>query len=224
MAIGIGRAFVIVGVISASLALLAKSSAWVFHADDRRPSHSTMVGSLEFELPEGKARGTAVLVDDCGILTNFHVVFGPWYATALRPPSRDYPGRFTLTEAKGPDGVNPTARAIPVIWGDYRGPDRHLRSPQQDWAYLALDPCVGSNHVVLRAFDPAEFKGTIDPFAALGYSTGRQLIDPACAVRGTSGAIALPGSGCMTARSKPGIPVAPSSFAAPPPWSGSARE
>ena len=161
------------------------ASAWVFYHDDRERSHSTMVGTLAVELPEGSARATAVLVDACGILTNFHAVFGPWYVTALRAPSRDFPGLFTLTEATGPDGTAPSARAIPVVWGDYRDPDRHLRVPHHDWAYLVLDQCLGREygHLLLRDPELDDAAGAIDGFAAIGYSTGPQMIDPACSVR-----------------------------------------
>jgi hypothetical protein len=182
MAIGIGRIVAIVAVITLTLGVLSRTSAWVFYQDDRRPSHSAMVGTLEIDLPEGSGLGTAVLVDPCGILTNFHAVFGPWYVTALRPPSRAFPAVFTLTEATWPDGTRPTARAIPVAWGDYRGPDRHLRVPQHDWAYLALDRCLGQEfgHFVLREADLQD-QGT-NGFAALGYSTGSQMADPSCSV------------------------------------------
>jgi hypothetical protein len=150
-----------------------------------------MVGTLEIDLPEGAGLGTAVLVDGCGVLTNFHTVFGPWYATALRAPSRSFPGTFTLTEVTRPDGTHPTARAIPVVWGDYRGPDRHWRVPHHDWAYLVLDECLGLEfgHFVLRVLDPQELEA-IGAFTALGYSTGRQMVDPTCTVhagRGASG-------------------------------------
>jgi hypothetical protein len=184
MATDIGRALVILAVISISGALLSRTSAWVFYADDRQPSHSAMVGTLKVDLPEGTAFSTAVLVDGCGILTNFHTVFGPWYATVLRDPSRGFPGVFTLTEATLLDGRRPTARAIPVVWGDYLGPDRHIRVPHHDWAYLVLDECLGLRfgHFVLRALDPQELERAIDGFTALGYSTGRQTVDPACSV------------------------------------------
>jgi hypothetical protein len=184
MAIGIRRAIEMVAVISIAVGLLPQTSAWVFYKDDRRPSHSTMVGTLEIDLPEGAGRGTAVLVDGCGILTNFHTVFGPWYATALREPSRGFPGVFTLTEATLPDGRHPTARVIPVVWGDYRGPDRHWRLPHHDWAYLVLDECLGLEfgYLVLRALDLRDLDGAVDGFTALGYSTGRQMVDPACSV------------------------------------------
>jgi hypothetical protein len=191
MASGIRRAFVVLAMVSISLGLLSRSSAWVFHVDDRQPSHSAMVGTLEIDLPEGAGLGTAVLVDGCGVLTNFHTVFGPWYATALRAPSCSFPGTFTLTEVTRPDGTHPTARAIPVVWGDYRGPDRHWRVPHHDWAYLVLDECLGLEfgHFVLRVLDPQELEA-IGAFTALGYSTGRQMVDPTCTVhagRGASG-------------------------------------
>ena len=126
-----------------ALAGLALTSAWVFDADDRQRSHSAMVGTLAIDLPEGSGFGTAALVDECGILTNFHVVFGPWYVTALRAPSHKSVGTFTLTEVTLPDGTHPAARATPVVWGPYRGPDRQLRNPSDDWAYLVLDRCLG---------------------------------------------------------------------------------
>ncbi|MGH6919643.1 MAG: peptidoglycan-binding protein [Geminicoccaceae bacterium] len=173
-----------VAVISIAVGLLPQTSAWVFYQDDRQPSHSTMVGTLEIDLPEGRGLGTAVLVDHCGILTNFHAVFGPWYVTALRAPSRSFPGTFTLTEATLPDGTQPATRAIPVVWGEYHGPGRHLRVPHHDWAYLVLDRCLGLEygHFLLRAFDPQDLEEEIRGFAALGYSTGRQMMDPACSV------------------------------------------
>ena len=126
-----------------------------------------------------------MLVDECGIFTNFHAVFGPWYVTALRPPSHEFPGIFTLTEATGAEGGPPRARAIPVVWGDYRGPDRQWRMPHQDWAYLVLDPCLGleHGHFSLRDLELDEPGGAIDGFAAIGYSTGRQMVDPVCSVQ-----------------------------------------
>jgi len=152
--------------------------------DDRQPSHSSIVGTREIDLPEGAGLGTAVLVDHCGILTNFHAVFGPWYVTALRAASRRFPGTFTLTEVALPDGTHPTARPIPVVWGEYYGPDRHWRVPHHDWAYLVLDRCLGQmhGHFLPRASDLQDWQGAIDGFAALGYSTGRQMVDPACSM------------------------------------------
>ena len=38
---------------------------------------------------------------------------GPWYVTALLPPSREFPGIFTLTETTRADGTLPSARAVP---------------------------------------------------------------------------------------------------------------
>lgn len=164
------------------------SSAWVFSWDDRQPSEMAVVGMLEVELPEGTSRGTAVLVDDCGIVTNFHVAFGPWQVTALRAPSHAFVGTFSLTEVRLPDGSIPTARATPVVWGAYRGPDRQLRRAHEDWVYLVLGSCLGRQygHFSLRPLDPAgvTLQGPHSPggFASVGYSTGRQMIDPACSI------------------------------------------
>ena len=169
MAPAIGRCLAAAAAIPMMAGVLSLTSAWVFYQDDRERSHATMVGTLEIDLPEGRGLGTAVLVDGCGILTNFHAVFGPWYVTALRAPAREYPGRFTLTEALRPDGTPASARAIPVIWGDYRGPDRQFRAPHQDWAYLVLDECLGLEygHFWLRDLDLDEPAGAIDGFAAI---------------------------------------------------------
>ena len=182
MAPAIARCLLIVATLTMATGVLSLASAWVFYQDDRLRSHSTMVGTLEIDLPEGRGLSTAVLVDGCGILTNFHAVFGPWYVTALRAPSREAPGRFTLTEATGPDGTHPSARAIPVVWGDYRGPDRQLRTPQHDWAYLVLDQCLGLDYGYFQLRSP-ELDESAGGFAALGYSTGQQMIDPACSIQ-----------------------------------------
>jgi V8-like Glu-specific endopeptidase len=178
-----------IAAIAAAVAALLATSAWVFYADDRRPSHSARVGTLAVELPEGSGRGTAFLVDECGILTNFHVVFGPWTVTALRPPSHDFTGTFTLTEVTLPDGSHPSARATPVVWGDYLGPDRQLRRPEEDWAYLTLDTCLGRQYGYFELreadlYEPAVEQG----FTAIGYSTGRQMADPGCLARADASA------------------------------------
>ena len=184
MAIAIGRIFAIAASVAIVVGLLVPTSAWIFYEDDRRPSHSVMVGRLEVKLPQGTASGTAALVDECGILTNFHVVFGPWYVTTFRAPSREFWGTFTLTEAMLPDGTHPSARAIPVTWGEYLGPDRQLRVPDHDWAYLVLDRCLGLEygHFQLHELDLEDLKEPLGGFAALGYSTGKQMLDPACFV------------------------------------------
>jgi hypothetical protein len=168
--------------------------AWIFYADDRLPSHSARIGTLTIELPEGSGTGTAFLVDPCGILTNFHVVFGPWYVTALRPPSHEFAGTFTLTEVTLPDGSHPAARATPVIWGDYLGPDRQSRVPENDWAYLTLDSCLGSRYGFFDLRDADAAPPVDHGFSAIGYSAGRQMADPTCAARA---ALATDGKGWL---------------------------
>ena len=186
----IARCLAMILAIPIMAGMFSFASAWVFYHDDRERSHSTMVGTLMIELPEGRGQGTAILVDECGILTNFHAVFGPWYVTALRAPSRAHPGTFTLTEALGPDGRPRSARAIPVIWGDYLGPERQLRRPHEDWAYLVLDQCLGREygHFWLRDLGLDEPAGVVDGMVAFGYSSGRQMIDPTCSVHAVRGA------------------------------------
>ena len=143
----------------------------------------------------------------------------------VREPSREFPGTFTLTEARLPDGTHPTARrglrwgrqvkalrarcpsgaprgrsgcpagptrAIPVTWGEYLGPDRQLRVPDRDSAYLVPDRCLGLEygHFQLHEFELDDMTEPLGGFAALGYSTGTQMLDPACsvhAVRARSG-------------------------------------
>jgi hypothetical protein len=184
MALGTRKIFGKIRTVAALLAVHLLTSSWVFYADDRLPSHSARIGTLQVTLPEGSGSGTAFLIDECGILTNFHVVFGPWIVTALRPPSHDFTGTFTLTEVTLPDGSHPTTRAIPVVWGDYLGPDRQWRQPEEDWAYLVLEECLGRDHgwFALReaeVYEPAVNRG----FTGIGYSAGRQMADPACAAR-----------------------------------------
>jgi hypothetical protein len=163
---------------------LSQSSAWIFLADKRKPSHSAMVGTLRTNLPHGEGVGTAVLIDECGILTNFHVAFGPWYVTQLSAPSHEPIGAFTLTEITRADGSHPTARATPVRWGDYAKLDQQLRGEDQDWAYLVLDPCLGLNfgYYHLRSLDPDDADIFGETYSAIGYSSGRQLVDPNCAL------------------------------------------
>jgi hypothetical protein len=166
------------------LAVLLLTASWVFYADDRLPSHSPRIGTLSVDLPEGSGSGTAFLIDECGILTNFHVVFGPWTVTALRPPSHDFAGTFTLTEVTLPDGSHPATRAIPVAWGDYLGPERQWRRPEEDWAYLTLERCLGAEYGWFDLREPATYEPAIDKgFSAIGYSAGRQMADPRCAAR-----------------------------------------
>lgn len=176
----------------AALVLLMVTSGWVYYADDRVPHHSARVGILEFELPEGTARGTAAVVDRCGIVTNFHVVFGPWYVTALRPPARDIQGTFTLTEVSQRGGGNPSTRATPLVWGRYLGPDRHFRRPREDWVYLVLDDCLGQRYGYfdMRSLPPEDMDLAENRFAAIGYSAGRQMIEPGCSVHAVGTAIA----------------------------------
>jgi hypothetical protein len=117
----------------------AQTKAWVIDGDTRVASHALRVSVITFELPEGRSTGTAFLISRCEIMTNFHVVFGPWYVTALKRPSREQQGRFTLTAVTLEDGSHSTATAIPVAWWDYRGSDRQFRRPGEDWAILTLD-------------------------------------------------------------------------------------
>jgi hypothetical protein len=161
------------------------ASAWVFHADLRKASNFAPVGVIEFSLPEGQSAGTAFLISECTVMTNFHVVFGPWYLTALRPPSNASMGTFTLTQATLPNGEHPTTKAIPVMWGDYTGPDRQFRKPANDWVVLALEDCLGYRHGYLQPYDAAlnEELPEIGGFTAVGYSAGHQMVDLNCSIR-----------------------------------------
>lgn len=161
------------------------ASAWVFNVDLRKASNFPPVGVIEFSLPEGQSTGTAFLISECTVMTNFHVVFGPWYLTALRPPSNASRGTFTLTQVTLPNGEHPTTGAIPVIWGDYTGPDRQFRKPANDWVILALEDCLGYRHGYLQPYDAALNDELPDRggFTAVGYSAGRQMVDSNCSIR-----------------------------------------
>ena len=124
------------------------ASAWVFSPDLRKAANFSSVGVIEFSLPEGRSTGTAFLIGECTVMTNFHVAFGPWYVTALHPPSNAGRGTFTLTQVTLENGEHPSTGAIPVIWGDYMGPDRQFRTPANDWVLLALEKCLGSGMAI----------------------------------------------------------------------------
>jgi hypothetical protein len=160
------------------------ASAWVFNADLREASNFSPVGVIEFNLPEGQSTGTAFLIGECTVMTNFHVAFGPWYVTALRPPSNASRGTFTLTQVTLPNGEHPSTEAIPVIWGDYSGPDRQFRRPANDWVVLALEDCLGYRHGYLQPYDAAlnDEMPVSGGFVAIGYSTGRQMVDSNCSI------------------------------------------
>ncbi len=187
------------------------ASAWVFHADLREASNFAPVGVIEFSLPEGQSRGTAFLIGECAIMTNFHVTFGPWYLTALQPPSNATRGTFTLTKVTLPNGEHPSTRAIPVIWGDYTGPDRQFRKPANDWVLLALEDCLGKRYGYLQLYDAAlnDDLPASGGFAAIGYSAGHQMVDPNCSIRlgGNSGISATMLNDCAALPGDSGAPI-----------------
>jgi hypothetical protein len=187
------------------------ASAWVFNADLREASNFSPVGVIEFDLPEGRSRGTAFLVGECIVMTNFHVAFGPWYLTALRPPSNANRGTFTLTQVNLPSGGHPSTTAIPVVWGDYTGPARQFVQPVNDWVVLALEECLGTRHGYLLPYD-ATLNGDIPDrggFTAVGYSAGRQMVDSNCSIRlgGGSGAGATMLNDCVALSGDSGAPI-----------------
>lgn len=187
------------------------ASAWVFNPDLREASNFSPVGVIEFSLPEGRSTGTAFLVGECTIMTNFHVVFGPWYLTALRPPSNANRGTFTLTQVALPHGGHPTTGAIPVMWGDYTGPARQFLKPANDWVVLALEDCLGRRHGYLLPYDAALNDDIPDRggFTAIGYSAGRQMVDSNCSIRlsGSSGSGASMLNDCAALPGDSGAPI-----------------
>lgn len=187
------------------------ASAWVFYADQRKASNFAPVGVIEFSLPEGRSRGTAFLIGECAVMTNFHVVFGPWYVTALRPPSNARRGTFTLSQVTLPNGEHPATAAIPVSWGDYTGPDRQFRKPANDWVVLALEDCLGDRHGFLQPYDAAlnDDMPESGGFVAIGYSAGRQMVDSNCSIRlgGGSGIGATMLNDCVTLPGDSGAPI-----------------
>ena len=186
------------------------ASAWVFNPDLRKASNFAPVGVIEFSLPEGRSRGTAFLIGECAVMTNFHVVFGPWYVTALHPPSNASRGTFTLTQATLPNGEHPTTGVIPVMWGDYTGPDRQFRKPANDWVILALEDCLGYRHGYLQPYDAAlnDELPARGGFTAIGYSAGRQMVDSNCSISlggGGSGATMI--NDCAALPGDSGAPI-----------------
>ena len=186
------------------------ASAWVFNADLREASNFSPVGVIEFSLPEGRSTGTAFLIGECIVMTNFHVAFGPWYLTALRPPSNANRGTFTLTQVTLPNGGHPSTGAIPVIWGDYTGPARQILQPANDWVVLALEECLGTRHGYLLPYDATLNDDVPDQggFAAVGYSSGRQMVDANCSIRlGGSGTGATMLNDCVALSGDSGAPI-----------------
>ncbi len=120
------------------------ASAWVFSPDLRKAANFSSVGVIEFSLPEGRSTGTAFLIGECTAITNFHVAFGPWYVTALHPPSSAGRGIFTLTQVTLENGEHPSTGAIPVIWGDYKGPARQFRTACQRLGVAGPGKMLGS--------------------------------------------------------------------------------
>lgn len=187
------------------------ASAWVFNADLRQASNFAPVGIIEFSLPEGRSTGTAFLVGECIAMTNFHVVFGPWYLTQLRPPSNANQGTFTLTQAAVPGGGRPSTGAVPVMWGDYTGPARQFLQPANDWVVLALEECLGTRYGYLLPYDAAlnDDIPDKDGFTAVGYSSGRQMVDSNCSIRldGGTGAGATMLNDCVALSGDSGAPI-----------------
>lgn len=185
------------------------ASAWVFSPDLRKAANFSSVGLIEFSLPEGRSTGTAFLIGECTIMTNFHVVFGPWYVTALHPPSNANRGTFTLTQVTLANGEHPTTGAIPVMWGDYTGPARQFLKPADDWVVLALEDCLGRRHGYLLPYDAALHDDIPDRggFTAVGYSAGRQMVDANCSVRPGSGSSASMLNDCAALPGDSGAPI-----------------
>ena len=187
------------------------ASAWVFSPDLRKAANFSSVGVIEFSLPEGRSTGTAFLIGECTVITNFHVAFGPWYVTALRPPPSAGRGIFTLTQVTLENGEHPSTGAIPVIWGDYMGPERQFKRPANDWVLLALEDCLGYRHGYLLPYDAALNDEIPDRggFTAVGYSAGRQMVDSNCSIRlgGGSGAGATMLNDCPALPGDSGAPI-----------------
>lgn len=187
------------------------ASAWVFNPDLRKAANFSPVGVIEFSLPEGRSTGTAFLIGECTVMTNFHVAFGPWYVTALRPPSNAGRGTFTLTQVTLANGEHPSTGAIPVIWGDYTGPARQFQKPANDWVVLALEECLGPRYGYLLPYDATLNDDIPDRggFTAVGYSAGRQMVDSNCSIRlgGGSGSGATMLNDCAALPGDSGAPI-----------------
>jgi V8-like Glu-specific endopeptidase len=168
---------------------LSQATAWVFYVDQRLASHSTQVGRISFDMAEGQSTGTAFLVDECMVLTNFHVAFGPWYLTALKRPSPDAKGVFEIPSVTLANGDHPQAGATAVAWGDYSGPDRQYRKAGEDWVLLLLDQCLGARFGFYTLMDPAFGDDVTEEgsLAAIGFSSGRQMVDSRCSIRRADG-------------------------------------
>jgi len=121
------------------------ASANVFGEDRREQSAADSeplrwVGEL-YSVSDPFQTGSAVLVDECHILSAYHSTF---YRRdgKLNKPSGLVVSRFMLD----PDPTRPgtfrhSTLARPVLWGEFNR--WSLRGQSEDWALLRLDDCLG---------------------------------------------------------------------------------
>ena len=132
----------------AALALLPSvASANVFGEDRREQSAADSdplrwVGELYSE-SDNFQTGSAVLVDQCHILSAYHSTF---YRRdgKLNKPSSYVVSRFMLDpDPAQPGSFRRSTLARPVVWGEFNR--WSLRGQSEDWALLRLDDCLGKD-------------------------------------------------------------------------------
>ena len=192
--------------------------ATIFEADDREviprepPSPFAAVGVVEQTTPGRDYRfGSATLIGPCHVLTAYHVAF-----RTERAPDPALESFVHFGPAK-PDGFpfSHTTRAKAVVWGDYvDGFSTETQHPNEDWAVLRLDDCLGEIYGQWPVdgaldFESAKERGPV--FGNAGHpawlSRAGVWVDPACAIHLSQGSIPAWWNDCATSVGTSGGPV-----------------
>lgn len=131
--------------IAAAALLPALACANVFGEDRREQSAADSdplrwVGELYSDADQFQT-GSAVLVDDCHVLSAYHSTFYRRDGN-LNKPSGQVVSRFMLDpDPSRPGTFRRSTLARPVLWGEFNR--WSLRGQSEDWALLRLDECLG---------------------------------------------------------------------------------
>ena len=136
------------------------AEANIFSEDRRQdlwpvPAELQPIGVLR-SLPDDGGWGTAFLVDECHIMTAYHVAF-PAAVRKGAPATKEMKSTFHVGRTAGTgrgsvDGFSAMATATPVKWGLYT--TKNYLGLTQDWAVLKLDSCLGRHFGSLKMYFP----------------------------------------------------------------------
>ncbi len=140
MAQGASTPFGRLAIVAIAVGPLLLMSSAIVHGDDWQPLHPMRSGIASLERPTGSSVGAALPIDDCEPFSNAPMMLGPSPVRAPRPPAHHALGPSTQAVV-----TPPAARAIPVLWAEYRGRDRPLRGTGSDQLYMPFDGCTGND-------------------------------------------------------------------------------